>query len=357
MGRPRFRRRETTCRSSCANLRLRKERIVRAEQVLLLEFVDPANDDLRQIVAEREKVGVDRLGELRLRPDPAPAGRAAATWSSRRGAARARPARDRACRSAWRKRSRRGCGVRSRSPTGMAAITARTCSRLGKSRNLAAFAVARSLFEGLKYSMSGTWIFDLKPGCQASHRKNSLSAASVLGLGRPAQRFAAPLAIGFRQPLLEADGLLAAKGLEVAVAGVVLEARERLTHRVERRFALAKSVLLVAQEVALDALILRVQFRHRAWPFQSHSSQWDRRSQLISPKPSTAVRSRQRNSGDQRDELSCASRSRRRSKSPSVSRSFQCAATTSTRLPHGLRGARHRKQKNSPGAHFCRRAS
>jgi hypothetical protein len=48
---------------------------------------------------------------------------------------------------------------------GMASIAARTCSRLGKPRNLAAFAIARSLFEGLKYSMSGTWILDLNPGC------------------------------------------------------------------------------------------------------------------------------------------------------------------------------------------------
>ena len=63
---------------------------------------------------------------------------------------------------------------------GAASIAARICSRLGKSRSFADLAAVASLIAGLRYSMSGTWILDLKPRCHASQMKNSLSIASVL---------------------------------------------------------------------------------------------------------------------------------------------------------------------------------
>src|SRR5271156_4274743 len=114
--------------------------------------------------------------------------------------------------------------------------------------------------------MSGNLNFRLEAGLPRQPREELLQRRKGDGLRREAQRFTRPLPVGLAESLLEADGLLASKGLEVAGAGICLETRERLAHRVEGRLAPTTRPLQVAQIVALDALILRVQFRHQVGP-------------------------------------------------------------------------------------------
>ena len=131
------------------HLRFRKERVVGAKEVVHLQLVNPAADDLLQIVAERKKIGVDGLGELRVDPIgllPHQRGRLVrSTWRNDKET-RARSRMPVSVAKAIKARLRRSITV----SKGMASIAIRSCSRLGKSRNLFAFAVATSFFDGLK---------------------------------------------------------------------------------------------------------------------------------------------------------------------------------------------------------------
>src|SRR5262249_7526655 len=48
------------------DFRCRKQRIVETPKLLLPQVIDPVNDDLADVVADRKEPGRERLGELRL---------------------------------------------------------------------------------------------------------------------------------------------------------------------------------------------------------------------------------------------------------------------------------------------------
>src|SRR6478672_9541668 len=116
--------------------------------------------------------------------------------------------------------------------------------------------------------------FRLETGLPGEPGEEVFQSRERACLRRRAQGLPAAQAACVGQTFLEADGLFAAKCPEVAGVRIILEARDRLSCRVDRGVALAARLLQVAEIIALDALILRVQFRHGQGPHRSHNSQW-----------------------------------------------------------------------------------
>jgi len=97
--------------------------------------------------------------------------------------------------------------------------------------------------ERLRYSVSGIWTLDLKPGCHANQMKNSLSAVRVVARVEALSNsvpIAPPAEVSH---FLEAYRLLTIERLEVAATGIDLEARKGFPDGIERRLAFCLSPL------------------------------------------------------------------------------------------------------------------